>query len=54
MPTTKRTTANSHGRNATGVVDKRSHANDAYVLKKVEQAKEFINKAGVPKSRLTH
>jgi len=50
MPALKKTIVNEIVHNTNIMVpEKKSHANDLYVLKKVEQAKAFIKHAGLPK-----
>jgi hypothetical protein len=51
MATIRKTTASQDSDGTIATVEgNRSHANDPYVVKKVEQAKAFINKVGLPKT----
>lgn len=48
MATIKKIATAKTGQNANFNFGLKSYANDPYVIKKVEQAKEFIKKAGFP------
>jgi hypothetical protein len=51
MPAVKKEVNESHYSGA--IIDNniKSHANDPYVLKKVEKAKQMVNKFGLPGDR---
>jgi len=48
MPSLKKIAVREKKLSISNGVEERSHANDPYVLKKIELAKEFIKRAGLP------
>lgn len=51
MATIKKITTEKAGQHVAAKAVKKSYANDPYVVKKVEQAKAFIEKTGLPNPR---